>query len=534
MLSNVREPCDVALIKAQPEVISCSPQTGRWVLTAAILGSTITFVDGTVINVVLPVIQQELQASVAQAQWIVEAYALLLASLLLVGGSLGDQRGRKRVFMAGVTLFALASIWCGFSPNIHQLIAARAVQGAGAALLVPGSLALISANFSKEKRGRAIGIWSGFTAIGAGLGPVLGGWLVEHVSWRWVFFINLPLALAVLWITWRHVPESRDQQAAAGMDWLGAALATVGLGAVVFGLIESGGHGFNNTRVLGSLLLGVSAFTAFLIVEARRQQPMLPLAFFRSHTFAGANLLTFFLYAALGALLFFLPFNLIQAQGYRPTSAAAALLPFVLIMFAFSGWAGGLVDRYGSKLPLVIGPLIAGAGFALFARPGAQAGSYWTSFFPAVLLMSIGMTISVAPLTTTVLGAVETRHAGVASGINNVVSRAASLLAIASFGVIMLQTFSSDLNDRLQTLPISSEQRAEIMAQRGALANLELPAGTDPRLNEDITRSVREAFVRGFRRVAVLSGALAILAALTSWLLIEGARPVTPRPARPS
>jgi hypothetical protein len=290
----------------------------------------------------------------------------------------------------------------------------------------------------------------------------------------------------------------------------------------VFGLIESGTQGFNNTRVLGSLLLGAVALAAFLIVESHRQRPMLPLDFFRSHTFAGANLLTFFLYAALGALLFFLPFNLIQAQGYRPTSAAAALLPFVLIMFVFSGWAGGLVERYGSKLPLVVGPLIAGAGFALFARPGAQAGSYWTSFFPAVLLMSIGMTISVAPLTTTVLGAVETRHAGVASGINNVVSRTASLLAIASFGVIMLHTFSADLNGRLQRLPISSEQRARIMAQRSALANLELPAGTDPRLKEDITRSVREAFVRGFRHIAILAGLLGGVAALTSWLLIGG------------
>jgi EmrB/QacA subfamily drug resistance transporter len=501
-------------------VPGCTPAAGPWILTAAILGSTLTFIDGTAVNVILPVLQDELRANVAQAQWIVESYALMLAALMLVGGSLGDRAGRKRIFLTGITIFALASGWCGLAPNVTQLILGRAVQGVGAALLVPGSLALISANFSKAERGRAIGTWSGFTAIGAGIGPVLGGWLAQQYSWRWVFFINIPLAVTVLLITLRHVPESRNEEAAGRMDWLGASLVTVGLGGVVYGLIESNTRGTGHPLVLSSFAAGLLALAAFLITERRRAQPMLPLRFFRSPTFSGANLLTFFLYGALGALLFFLPFNLIQVQGYSPTRAAAALLPFVLIMFLFSRWAGGLVERYGSQRPLVAGPLIAAAGFLLFSLPGTQAGSYWSSFFPGVLVMSIGMTISVAPLTTTVLGAVTARHAGIASGINNVVSRTASLLAIAALGVLMLHAFSGELQERLRTLPVTADVREQLEAQRSALASLKPPASLSAELQGEITQAIHGAFVVGFRRIALLAALLATLSAVTSWLLI--------------
>jgi EmrB/QacA subfamily drug resistance transporter len=526
MLSNTRQPCDEAVVRAQPDVSDCGRATGRWVLAAAILGSSITFIDGTVVNVALPVLQSQLGASVAEAQWIVESYALTLAALILAGGSLGDRLGRRRVFSAGTLLFALSSVWCGLAPSVTQLIVARGVQGVGAALLVPGSLALISANFGKGRRGQAIGTWSGFTAIAAGIGPVLGGWLVESFSWRTIFFINIPLAAAVLWIAWQRVPESRDEQAKGRLDWQGATLATIGLGGIVFGLIESNARGAADPLVIASFAVGIAALVGFVLAEARHEEPMMPLRLFRSPTFAGANLLTLFLYAGLGALLFFLPFNLIQVQGYTATAAGAALLPFVLTMFLLSRWAGGLVERYGSKLPLVVGPVIATVGFALFALPGAQAGGYWTSFFPAVMLMSIGMTTSVAPLTTTVMGAVEERHAGVASGINNAVSRTASLLAIAVFGVLMLKAFNSGLEESLGVMPISPEVRAQIIRQSGEFVSLEIPDGVTGEEQAAIRQAIRESFVGGFRLVAYLAAVLAAASGLASWVLIGGkARP---------
>jgi EmrB/QacA subfamily drug resistance transporter len=387
---------------------------------------------------------------------------------------------------------------------------------------VPGSLALISANFSKEKRGRAIGTWSGFTSIAAGIGPVLGGWLVQTFSWRWIFFINIPLALAVLTVSWLRVPESHDEKTKGRVDWRGAVLATIGLGGIVFGLIESERAGFAAPAVIASLALGLAMLAGFLFAEARHQEPMMPLGLFRSPTFAGANLLTLFLYAALGGLLFFLPFNLIQVQGYTATAAGAALLPFVLTMFLLSRWAGGLVERYGSKLPLVVGPVIAAVGFALFALPGAEAGSYWTSFFPAVMVMSFGMTTSVVPLTTTVMGAIEERHAGVASGINNAVSRTAALLAVAVFGVLMLNAFDSSLDEHLRALPVSSEARAQLVGRSGDFVNLKIPDGVSGETQAAIRQAVRESFVVGFRLVAYLAAGLAAASVLASWLLIAG------------
>jgi EmrB/QacA subfamily drug resistance transporter len=501
----------------------CSKRAAPWVLAATILGSSITFIDSTVVNVALPVLQRDLGTDIVGAQWIVEAYSLMLSALILVGGSLGDRLGRKRIFSAGLLLFAIASAGCGLAQTTSHLIAARAVQGVGAAMLVPGSLAIISASFSKAERGRAIGTWSGFTAISAGAGPVLGGWLIENVSWRWIFFINLPLAALVLAITWWHVPESRDERAGERVDILGAAMATLGLGGVVYGLLESGERGFRSPRVVVSFAAGVVLLILFVIVERRRgQRAMMPLALFRSQTFAGANLLTFFLYGALGGLMFFLPFNLIQVQGYSATQAGAALLPFVLMMFLLSRWAGGLVGRYGAKLPLVVGPIVASAGFALFMLPGAAAGSYWTSFFPAVFVMSLGMATSVAPLTTTVMGAVEERHAGIASGVNNAVSRTAGLISIAVLGIVMTGAFARNFNARLQQLELPSETRAVLEAQTSRLATINIQDGLSVETKQAVKRAVEESFISGFRVVILIASALALLSACFAWLLIEG------------
>jgi EmrB/QacA subfamily drug resistance transporter len=494
------------------------------VLVATILGSSMAFIDGSVVNVALPVIQRDLNATTSDVQWIVETYALFLAALILVGGSLGDHFGRRRIFALGIAVFTLASIWGGLSPTVLSLILARAVQGIGAALLVPGSLALISASFSDEQRGRAIGTWSGFSALTTVVGPVLGGVLVQYASWRWVFFLNVPLAAVVLAVLFWRVPESRDPDASGGLDWWGTLLVTLGLGALVYGLIEAGSLGFGNTLVLGTLVIGVVALLAFLLVEARRSAPMVPLTLFRSHTFSGANLLTLLLYGALSGVTFFLPFDLIQVQGYAPTFAGAAFVPFILLMFLLSRWAGGLVHRYGAKLPLVIGPMITAVGFALFALPGITSGpgSYWITFFPAVVVMGLGMTITVAPLTTAVMGAVEQRHAGIASGINNAVSRTAGLLAIAVFGIVALAVFTSSLESHLATLHLSPGVQQLIDAQRTKLAGITIPTSVSGETQAALKQAIDESFVSAFRLVSLLGAALALLSALSAWLLIEG------------
>jgi EmrB/QacA subfamily drug resistance transporter len=495
--------------------------TGRWVLAATILGSSMGFIDGTVVNVALPVLQKDLGATVADAQWVVAAYTLFLASLTLVGGSLGDRLGRRRVFAVGIALFTAASLWCGFAPDPLQLIIARAIQGVGGALFVPGSLAIISATFPQETRGRAIGTWSGFTTITTVLGPVLGGWLVEHLSWRWVFFINAPLAVAVLVIVAFKVPESRDDTVSGRLDWLGALLATVGLGALVYGLIESGNLGLTHPLVLATVIGGIFALAAFVVVEARSPAPMMPLSLFKSSTFSGANILTFLLYGALGGALFFVPFNLLQVQNFTPTATGAAMLPFIILLSTLSRWSGGLVARYGAKLPLVVGPSIAALGFALFALPGTKA-DYWTGFFPAVTVLGLGMAITVAPLTTTVMDAVGTSKSGIASGINNAVSRVAGLLAIAVLGILMLAAFNSSLDTHLASISLPPAARQNIDEQRIKLAGATLPADITESQRAQLQDAIDESFVAGFRLMMLTAAGLALASAASAWLMVEG------------
>src|SRR6266478_787265 len=519
-MNLLKPPCDEGVMSAKRSASSCGKAQGRWILAATILGSSMSFIDGTVVNVALPALQANLNATAIDVQWVVESYALFLAALLLLGGSLGDHFGRKKIYGIGIALFALASMWCGLAPNVGQLIVARAVQGIGGALLVPGSLAIISASFREEERGQAIGTWSGSTAITTALGPVLGGWLIEHVSWRAVFFLNLPLAIVVLLLVFRFVPESRDEEETGKLDLVGAALATISLGAIVYGLIESSRLGFQSPIVITALASSLIILFAFVIVEARRRHPMVPLTLFRSRNFAGANLLTLFLYAALAGTLFFLPLNLIQVQGYSPTAAGAASLPFILIMFLLSRWSGGLVKRYGSRLPLVIGPIIAAIGFGLFLRPGV-GGSYWTDFFPAMCVLGLGMAISVAPLTTTVMNSVKQSHAGIASGVNNAVSRTAGLLAVAVLGLVMVQSFNRSFDRNLDQIAVSAEVRRTLETERSKLAAAEIPSEVNEETRVAIKQAINASFIRGFRIVMLAGALLALLSSLSAWLMIR-------------
>jgi EmrB/QacA subfamily drug resistance transporter len=515
----MKPPCDQAVIESARTAILCTKSAEPWILAAAILGSSMAFIDSTVVNVALPALQSSLGGTVIDMQWVVEAYGLFLGALILVGGSLGDMFGRRRMFLLGVTVFAIASVGCAIAPTIRQLVIARSVQGLGAAFLVPGSLSIISASFGEKERGRAIGTWSGFTAITMALGPVLGGWLIEHSSWRWVFFINVPIAAAVIAISLWRVPESRNA-AQGSIDWAGALIVTVGLGGVAYGFIESTSMGWGRPSIWGSLALGCVCLLTFFALESRVRTLMVPLELFRSRNFAGANLLTLFLYSALGIFFFLFPLNLIQVQHYSATATGAAALPLILLMFLLSRWSGGLVARYGPRTPLIVGPIIAAAGFLLFAVPSI-GGSYWRTFFPAFVVLGFGLAISVAPLTTLVMSAVDQSRAGTASGINNAVARVAGLLAIAVLGVVMVKAFSVHLNRSLRDLNAPPAAMQELRSNEIRLAALVVPAGIDPEMAAAIRISIEQAFVFAFRLVVVICAGLSIASTLFAWRMIE-------------
>jgi EmrB/QacA subfamily drug resistance transporter len=434
-------PCAAEIIRSTRGTTVCSRQDKAWVLAVAVLGSTMAYIDESVVNVALPRIEADLHTTLASMQWVINAYTLCMSALLLIGGAAADQFGRRKLFLVGIITFTLASIACGSAPNVAALVGARGIQGVGAALLIPCSLAIIGATFDEHERGAAIGIWSGASALAAGAGPLLGGLLIDQLSWRAIFFINPLIAIPTLSIAVRRLPESADPAARGGLDWLGAALVFGGLGSLVYGLISAATLGWRDVTVIGSLTAGVLLLLGFALEERRSVAPMMPLALFGSASFSGVNLLTLFLYGGLGGAFFFLPFLLINAHGFSATAAGAVYLPFTLVLAVLSRWSGGLVDRFGARWPMIIGPVIAAVGFALLAILSGEQ-RYWVYLAP-MLVLGFGMAITVTPLTTTVINSVKDGETGTASGINNVVASVASLLVIAVLGTFVVNSLVS-------------------------------------------------------------------------------------------
>jgi len=485
---------------------------GTFVLAAAILGSGMGLLDATAVNVILPLVQRDLRSNAQFVQWVVEGYALFLSALILVGGALGDVYGRRRMFVAGTAIFAAASVACAIAQSMEQLVIARCVQGIGAALMVPESLALISAEFEPETRGKAIGTWAAFSAISGAVGPVLGGAIAQGFSWRWVFLLNAPVAVVVIFLSVRCVRESRDESAGKHIDVAGAALATLALGALTYALIQlQAGFGDRVALVIGAaspILLAL-----FIVYEARAHAPMLPLRFFESRDFSAANAYTFLLYAGLGGSLFFVPFDLINVQHYTPVEAGAAMLPMTTIIFLFSRYSGALQNRFGASAMLTAGALVASAGFGLFALAG-EGRSYWASFFPASVVLGTGGALFVAPLTTTVMNSLETAHAGVASGVNNAIARAAALVAVAALGLVLSSVFYRSYDARAGRLSLAPASRQSLERDRSRLLTGYEPANLAARDLPRVRLAVDSSFVGGFAWVMGVSAGLALAAAL--------------------
>lgn len=516
MTAFVRAPCEDSEQRGAP----CPDKTkgnAGWVLLAAILGSAMPGIDGTAVNVALPILQRDLHADSSSLQWVIEGYSLFLSALILVGGSLGDRFGRRRMFLLGIIIFAAASAACAISQTIGELVVARCIQGIGGALLIPESLALITAAFDEEHRGQAIGTWSGFSAITLAIGPLLGGWFVQALTWRLVFVINLPIAVVIAVVTKRFIQESRDENDNEQVDWRGAAIVTVALGLLTFGFITLQTARLNVTG-LGAVAAGLLLLGVFVYVERRSRAPMIPLGIFASRNFTVANVYTLLLYAGLGASFFFIPFNLINVQGYLPTAAGAALLPMILLMFVSSRWSGGLVARVGARIPLTVGALIAAVGFGLFAFAGV-GGSYWATFFPAVFVLGIGTSTFVAPLTTTVMNSAPAEHAGSASGINNAVSRVAGLLAIALLGIVVVNSTQSALfRSNINLTPAEKKT----IASDSLLTGRAPERGIPPAQRIVIRRALDRAYANsGFRDAMLACAALALLSAMIAFGFIS-------------
>jgi EmrB/QacA subfamily drug resistance transporter len=494
----------------------------RWVLLSAICASGMAFIDATALSVAMPVLQREMSATGIDLLWINNGYALPLASLLLLGGALGDRWGRARVFASGIFLFAIASLACGLSTRVPALIAARVVQGIGAAMMIPGALALVATFFDQRSRGKAIGTWSAGTVVASAIGPVLGGLLAGAGHWRWIFFLNLPLAAASLLVLRMKVPRLKEETSPEPLDLAGAWWGTIGLVAVNYGLIRWAEPGAR-VACVAALGIGVMASWQFTRAESRSRNPLLPLGLFRSRLLASASVLTLAFYTALNGLLFFLPLTLIQVQGYAPLDAGLAQLPIMLMLIALSPWAGAMVDRHGPRGPLTLGPAIAGAGLVLIAWPGVGhgPGEFWTTYFPGLLLLGAGLGFTAAPLSAAVINAVPHARFGAASGVNSTLARLAATLAMATLGPLFIATFQYSTEHRIARLNTPANVLTQIKSESRRLLDAPLPGGMTSELSRRLDSERRLAFIDAFRVMALIGAGLTWLGAGVSALMIQ-------------
>ncbi|MEM7676430.1 MAG: MFS transporter [Myxococcota bacterium] len=509
------------------------PAHRRRILIATSLGSSMAFIDTTIVNVALPALQDALNASAAEAQWVVESYVMVLGALILVGGALGDRFGQMRVFRWGVIGFALASIACGFAPDANGLIVARVAQGIGGALLIPCSLALLTAAYPPGERGSAIGAWSAFTALATMIGPAAGGWMVDDISWRAVFLVNLPLAAGVL-LAMFNVPTCTEPDHTRKLDGWGAILATLGLAGTAFALTEAAQKGITHPSILVAFVLGVVFLVGFIIHESRTKSPMMPLWLFASREFSGANLVTVGLYAALSGILFYLPFVLIQVEGTDAFDAGAALLPIALLISSMSRWAGSLADRFGPGILLTVGATITGIGYLGLAS-SFGTGDIWLRYIPAAVALGIGMALCVAPLTNTIMTSAPDGHAGVASGINNAVSRIAQGVAVAGFGLLVQMTFIESMQERLREL--SPEEQVVVIEQQDKMTAADLPPEWSDQRKEHVRSVLKASFVDATRSAGWLAALLSFASAgIAMTMLRRGSRrhPLQPSQPEPS
>ena len=496
---------------------------GKWIMVSAILASAMAFIDSTALNVVLPSLQKSLNATGADLFWLLNAYLLMLASLILIGGSLGDKLGRKKVFMLGIFIFIIGSAACGFSPSIFLLIIFRIIQGIGGALMIPGSLSLISSSINETERGKAIGTWSAITTIVTMGGPILGGGLADAGLWRYIFFINVPIGIIALIILWLKVSESRDEDADKAVDIWGAIAIALSLALITFGFLRVPAVGFHHPQVYITLPLGVLLLFVFLLIEKRSKHPMMPLYLFSNMTFTGVNLLTFFLYAGLGAGMLFLSLNLVQAQGYSQLQSGLTFLPFTILMIIIARYAGAFADKHGPRLLLIMGPGIAGMGLLILSFVGQTAGpsSYWTTFFPGIIVFGFGMSLTVAPLTATVMGSVSNHLSGTASGVNNALTRISNVFANAIFGALAVLFFVGVLQDHIKNLPLDARTRQEVTDEGTNLGNAKPPANLNANNKKTIALVYRESFIHAYASIMRISGGLGLLGAIMTAIFIR-------------